>query len=133
MYESKGGVEQMITEPSLEVESFKKPKSVERQLNLDDVFGTNYGFDKLEPIDNSDNSDEPLPSDYETFVNMLKKTEFMHGFEERRGIIQMNELGDCYDVNTKEIVLVQSNGLRTVAMFCESDESLLGFIIEDIT
>ena len=69
MYESKGGVEQMITEPSLEVESIKKPKSVERQLNLDDVFGTNYGFDKLEPIDNSDNSDEPLPSDYETFVN----------------------------------------------------------------
>ena len=57
----------------------------------------------------------------------------MHGYEERQGVVQMNEMGDYFDLNTKEIVIVQSENLRTVAMFCESDESLLGFVMEAST
>ncbi len=122
----------MANEILEEVEGIKKPDGVARQLNFDDVFGTNYGFKELEQIE-CPSDDEIEVSDYENFVAMLNKSQFTHGFEERKGTVQMNELGDTFDINTKEIVLVQANGLRTVAMFCESDESLLGFVMEDTT
>ena len=122
----------MSSEVMREVDDIKKPEGVVRQLNFDDVFGTNYGFEELEQVD-SPVAEDNTPSDYENFVAMLNKSQFTHGFEERKGTVQMNELGDTFDINTKEIVLVQANGLRTVAMFCESDESLLGFIMEDMT
>ena len=113
-------------------EQIVKPEGVVRQLNFDDVYGTNYGFDKMESVEVEDNVQSDEPTDYEMFVKMLTKAQFTHGFEERKGVMQVTEMGDHFDVNTKEIVLVQSDGLRTVAMFCESDESLLGFITENI-
>ena len=111
------------------VEELQKPEGIPQQLNFDDVFGTDYGFDKyVEP----EEEQPETPSDFEVFVKMLNKSQFSRGFEERQGVIQMNEMGDCFDVNTKEIVLVEDSGVRTIAIFCASDESLLGFMTESV-
>ena len=112
------------------VETLRKPKGTPKQLNVDDVFGTNIGF-----VDSDfDAETEEKPSDFEVFANMCRNCYFTNELVERKGICQINDsaLGDCFDMPTKEIVLVEANGIRTVAMFCESDESLLGFLTETV-
>lgn len=98
-----------------------------KQLNFDDVYGTHIGFKEED-----EKFVESTPSDFEVFKALISKTQFPCDFPERSGVVQMSEMGDIFDVVTKEIVLVETPEVRTVAMFCESDESFLGFLTETV-
>ena len=106
--------------------------AVPKQLNINDILGTNYDFDTNKEEVAEKDLEGSTPTDYEKFKAILKGSQFTSSFAERSGIMRVAEMGDMFDVVTKEIVLVESDNLRTVALFCESDESFLGFVMEEI-
>ena len=56
----------------------------------------------------------------------------LENLEQLNEIVEVISQSHQLSVNTKEIVVVETADSRTLALFCESDESFLGFLTETI-